>query len=170
MVPHTLRALMESLQVKKRDHVNLRKKFTTIAHAIISTIRLQYILSPNIHGVALLVNRKFGSKSLINLLSRFGFCAYYDEAKQLELSAICQTLQPTGTFCQNNFDNADFNVATLDGLNTFPRMRGVNCIIPFCNLPPAHSIKRLKSVPTAGKVGTVGVLELLSSEYVRRAY
>ncbi|GBO29561.1 hypothetical protein AVEN_98016-1 [Araneus ventricosus] len=145
MVPHTLRAPMQSLQVKKRDDVNLRKKFTTIAHAIISTIRLQYILSLN-NDVALLVNRKFGSKSLINLLSRFGFCASYDEAQQLEMSAICQPLQPTGTFCQNNFDNADFNVATLDGLNTFPRMPGANCIIPFCDLPPADSFKRLKSV------------------------
>ncbi|GBM27743.1 hypothetical protein AVEN_25360-1 [Araneus ventricosus] len=60
-----------------------------------------------------------------------------------------------------------FNVATLDGLNTFQTIGGIMCIIPSCALPPAGSIKRLKSVPTAEEVGKLGVLVLLASEKVK---
>ncbi|GBN46389.1 hypothetical protein AVEN_23269-1 [Araneus ventricosus] len=72
MVPQTLKALMDSLSGKKRDDEKMRKKLTAIAHAIISTIRPRSFLSPILHGIALFVNRKFGSKSLISLLPRLG--------------------------------------------------------------------------------------------------
>ncbi|GBO13776.1 hypothetical protein AVEN_34890-1 [Araneus ventricosus] len=136
-----------------------------------STIRPRSFLSPILHGIALFFNRKFGSKSLISLLSRLGFCASYHETQQLELSTIYYPVQPTpaGTFCQYILDNADFNVATLDGLNTFYSMGGIKCITPSCYFPPALSIKRLKSVPTAEEVGKLGVLELLTFENVKKS-
>ncbi|GBM45684.1 hypothetical protein AVEN_237921-1 [Araneus ventricosus] len=120
-------------------------------------------------SAALFVIRKFGTKSLINLLSSLGFCASYHEAQQLELLTIYHSVQPTpaGTFCQYIFGNAYFNVATLDSLNTFHSMGGTKCITPSRALPPADSTKRVKSVPTDEEVGKLGVLELLISENVK---
>ncbi|GBM97851.1 hypothetical protein AVEN_148149-1 [Araneus ventricosus] len=55
----------------------------------------------------------------------------------------------------------------MDGLNTFHSMGDIKCITPSCALPPAGSIKKLKSVPTAEEAGKSGVLELLASEHVK---
>ncbi|GBL92940.1 hypothetical protein AVEN_54592-1 [Araneus ventricosus] len=51
-------------------------------------------------------------------------------------------------------------------LNTFHSMGGIKCITLSGALPPANSIKRLKSVPTAEEVTKLGVLELLMSEKI----
>lgn len=170
MVPKTLMAFMDSLSGKKRDNEKVKKKLIAISHAIISTIRPRSFLSPVMHGIALFIYRKFGSKNLINLLARLGFSASYHDAQQLEISTIYHPSEPTprGTFCQYIFDNADFNVATLDGLNTFHSMGGIKCITPAQALPPAEKIKRLKIAPSAVEVGKLGVLELQAFEKVNK--
>ncbi|GBM18587.1 hypothetical protein AVEN_47968-1 [Araneus ventricosus] len=45
-------------------------------------------------------------------------------------------------------------------------MGGIKCITSSLSLPPADSIKRLKSVPTS-EGGKLGVMELLTSENVK---
>ena len=99
---------------------------------------------------------------MVNLLTHLGFSASYHYAQQLELSTIYHKSEPTpaGTFSQYIFDNADFIVATLDGLNTFHSMGGIKCITPAQALPPAENIKRLKTAPSAVEVGKLGVLVL----------
>ena len=61
-----------------------------------------------------------------------GLCASYGEARRYESSAMLDD-QPTihpDSFKEFVFDNADFNVRTLDGYGTFHSMGGIMCITP----------------------------------------
>ena len=120
-----------------------------------------------LHAVALFIHRKFGSENLVNLLAGLGFSGTYHEAQQLELSTVYHIEEPAPrvTFCQYVFDNADFNVSTTDGWNTFHSMGGIKCITPASALPPSEEVQRLKSAPSATEVGHLGVMELQTFEH-----
>ena len=78
------------------------------------------------------MHRKYGSKELIDLLSSLGFSETYKEVQRYEYS-ITKHSSPDlddNKFAQFIFDNADFNVHTLDGHNTFHSMGGIKCITP----------------------------------------
>ena len=102
----------------------------------------------------------------MSLLSKVGLSASYYDAQQLELSTIHHPQEPipSDTFCQYIFDNADFNVSTLDGWNTFHSMGGIKCVIPTHALLPSMKVERLKSAPSQEEVGQLGVLELQAFE------
>lgn len=95
--------------------------------------------------------RKFGSKHLVNLCHQMGFSCSYTEAMRFESSAILrkQELQiiEKGAFVQFVWDNADVNVKTIDGENTFHEMGGIMIITPHTSFLPDKSIPRLKYVP-----------------------
>ncbi|CAG9771348.1 unnamed protein product [Ceutorhynchus assimilis] len=83
--------------------------------------------------------------------------SYYD-AIMLKLSAIYhpQEPPPTDTFTQFIFDNnADFNVVTLDGLNTYHSMGGILCITPAGSVPVGKEIKKLTNAPTTTQTETL---------------
>ena len=74
-----------------------------------------------------MLHRKFGSRRIIDILSRLGSCSSYREATLYE---ECMLLSEPVTlnkeiFAQFVFDNADFNINTIDGKNTFHSMGGV---------------------------------------------
>ena len=71
----------------------------------------------------------FGSKWLINELSRLGFSITYDEVSRYKQSVIQSeslenvlTEYSLGNFTQLVADNVNHNVATLDGQGTFHGM------------------------------------------------
>ena len=79
-------------------------------------------------SLSLLLLRKYGSKRLIDVLTNLGFCSSYYEAQTLEMSALMHA-QPTfksDSFSQFVFDNADFNASTIDGLNSFHAVGGID--------------------------------------------
>lgn len=49
------------------------------------------------------------------------------------------------SFCQFVFDNADVNIETIDGLNTFHAMGGIQCITPFTSVFFETNIKKIKT-------------------------
>ena len=77
-------------------------------------------------------HRTFGSRKAVDILHKLGFCASYNNTRKFELSAVMQQEDRVldGTFCQFVFDNADFNVASLDGLNTLHVMGGIQVLTP----------------------------------------
>ncbi|CAG9823916.1 unnamed protein product [Phaedon cochleariae] len=162
-VPPTLRVFLETLIMKKADNVNKQRKCISIAHSIISAIRPTSFVSSIMNSVALFVYRRFASKKLVNLLSSLGFSASYHSAQQLEMSAINHIQPDTDTsFLQFVFDNADFNVRTLDGLNTFHSMGGIKSVPSESTTGSEHEkpIPRLTKVPPAETVGELGVIPL----------
>lgn len=45
-------------------------------------------------------------------------------------------------FIQHVFDNAHINIRTLDGLNTFHAMRGIQCITPHSSVQMQVNVER----------------------------
>ncbi len=166
LIPQSLTVFTDCLARKKRSREIVKKKMITIAHAIIAAVRPRCFISPILTGISLLIYRKYGSKNLVDLLSKLGLSASYYDAQQLELSTIHHTEEPIpiGTFIQFIFDNADFNVSTLDGWNTFHSMGGIKCVTPAIALNNSTNVKRLKSAPQQKEVSHLGVLAVETFE------
>lgn len=103
------------------------------------------------------IHRKYGSRELIDILSSLGFSDDYREVQRLE-SAMVSAKQPSNFlsgFTQFVYDNADFNVATVTGHNTFHSMGGIDCVTPpgvVENTP----VKRSVNVTSAEIIGSFG--------------
>jgi len=88
---------------------------------------------------------------------RIGLCATYNEVMIFK-SSVLVISQPTfisGAFCQYIFYNADHNINTLDGLNTYHSMGGIRCITPKQFVKSGCPINQLKSIIPSIKVGTI---------------
>ncbi|KAJ8867663.1 hypothetical protein PR048_031466 [Dryococelus australis] len=135
-VPPTLLTSLEKVTVNKtRDLEKRKRKCITIAHSIISSVRpLSFIL---------------------------GFCSSYYEVQLLEMSSILHTHPNMNwLFSQFVFDNADFNVCTIDGLNTFHAMGGIRCTAPESSVIRRTEISKLTKIPSSKSSGEFGVLPL----------
>lgn len=162
LIPQSLKVFLDGIAKKKRSKEVVGRKITALAHALIAIIRPRCFISPILSSIALFIYRKFGSKQLVSLLCNLGFSASYHDAQQLELSNIHHPQESISSesFCQYIFDNADFNISTVDGWNTFHSMGGIKCVTPAHTHLSSSKVKRLKSVPPQDEVGQLGVLEL----------
>ncbi|KAJ8878927.1 hypothetical protein PR048_019530 [Dryococelus australis] len=108
-------------------------------------------MPPVLISLGLLLYRKYGSKNLVNILS----------IQLLEMSTILHTqFNMNGSFSQFVFDNADFNVCTINGLNTFHAMGGIRCTAPESSVIRRTEIPRLTKIPSSKSSGELGVLPL----------
>lgn len=150
VIPDSLKLLLETVILKdKRSCLDsYRKKCVALAHSIISAVRPRSFISCLLHGIGVFLYHKFGSKHLVELLSTLGFSASYKDTMILETSAIMRPDQlmlkdPSMSFVQFSFDNADFNVNTLDGTGTFHAMGGIMIVTPHNSSCPENKIDRL---------------------------
>ncbi|CAH2107274.1 unnamed protein product [Euphydryas editha] len=59
------------------------------------------------------------------------------------------------------FDNVDFNVFTIDGLNTLHVMGGIKCITPSNSVEKGRHVPRLKHMPPSHDIGElIGIVPL----------
>lgn len=79
-----------------------------------------------------------------------------------ETSAIMhpQTHIMSNTFLQFSFDNADHNLNTIDGFNTFHAMEGIQCVTPTSPVETQGIIPRLQKIPRAKELGKFGTINL----------
>ena len=87
----------------------------------------------------------------------------------VSLSKLCVTTLFLGSFKPDNtviegfmqfaFDNADFNMNTLDGHDTFHTMGGIRCVIPAMTLKEHTSAKVQENTPASitGSFGNVSI-------------
>ncbi|ELU04056.1 hypothetical protein CAPTEDRAFT_206657 [Capitella teleta] len=90
-------------------------------------------------------------------LNCLGFSDDYKEVQRF-LSAIASNDQPSyqlDGFFQFVFDNADFNVATISGHNTFHSIGGIGCVTPDSGRS-RHTIKRSTKLVKADVTGEFG--------------
>lgn len=171
VVPKTLMTFLEELIIKnKKDTETASRKCIAIAHAIVSAIRPRSFISPILLGLAALINQKYASKSLIDLLSSIGFCASYYEVSLFQISAIAHNHnapEANPEFCQYVFDNADHNIRTIDGHHTFHSMGGIKCHTPKINTNN-EGILRLKKIPPSFVVGNFGHVQVQKFEKCER--
>ncbi|GBL91781.1 hypothetical protein AVEN_71415-1 [Araneus ventricosus] len=115
------------------------------------------------NAVSVYVYKKFGSKQLVELLLALGFASSYSETSILELSTIVrqeQIVVNEGAFLQFIFDNADFNVNTLDGLHTFQAMGGIMVTTPYDSMAPNIAVARVTNCKSSEFVKKAGPIEL----------
>ena len=67
---------------------SLQLKQTSIGHAIIQAARPRSVITPTLFGLGVELDHVFGSKWLINELSRLGFSVSYDEVTRYKQSVI----------------------------------------------------------------------------------
>ena len=68
------------------------------------------------------------------------------------------------SFVQFIFDNADHNLLTLDGKNTFHAMGGIMTVTPSHAFSSDKTVKRLKNIPSALDIGKFGFIDLKQFE------
>ncbi|CAH1155651.1 unnamed protein product [Phaedon cochleariae] len=163
-IPETLKALLHTIITKNKrgEQDKWNAKITAIAHAIIAAARPKSFLSSLQIGLGAFFSRKYGSKDLLKVLSALGFCASYEEIVTFETSALFhpQKTIMNNSFSQFVFDNADVNINTIDGLNTFHTMGGIQCVTPSTTVSSDGKIKRLSNIPRAHTIGQFGNVPL----------
>lgn len=165
-VANSLTVFLETLLKNKRNRrvSETKRKSVALGNAITAIVRPRSFVSPLLASISLLLYRKFGSRNLVDLLANLGFCETYHEAQKLEMSTI-QYSKPgsiikTGNFNQFVFDNIDFNVCTIDGLNTFHAMGGIRCITPSSSIEKGSEMPRLKESTSTKDMGSLGIVPL----------
>ena len=155
----TLKLFMETVVTSRNPSVeNIRRKRIANGQTLISACRPQSYLSPLLLARGVNVYRNHGSKTLIQLFNSFGLCVPMVEVRRYEYSAL-QTSDPVLTsenYVQFVFDNADYDVRSLDGRNT---MGGIKCITPG---PKQHSnpVPRIREIPPALDIAATGKFEI----------
>ena len=114
-IPHHLQTF---LKITVRSEL----KENSFGHSIIQSARPRSVITPTLFGIGVEMDQVFGSRWLVNELSRLCFSISYDEVNRYKQSVIqSESLDSLlaeyfpGTFTQWVADNVDHNVASLDG-------------------------------------------------------
>ena len=162
LVPSSLNRFLHKLvDGKGKNHTVSNRKCTSLAHAKISASRPRSFVSPILLGIAVYIHRKYASRELIDILNSMSFADDYKEVQRFE-SALISDGEPSyelDGFTQFVFDNADFNVATVDGHNTFHSMGGIACVTPP-GIQETSPVKRNVKIPSAEVLGAFGHISI----------
>ena len=159
-VPDTVCELIEGIvsQPNKSNplSVSAKRKCAGIEHALMSAVRPRSYLSPLLIGLGVYLHRKYDSENLINILHSFGFCCSYEEVRRYQWSGLYSTPPPPDdeAFVQFIFDNADHNIKTIDGYDTFHCMGGLKCVTP--QQDNSRVIKRIQKDPGSSEISKFG--------------
>lgn len=169
VIPQSLLSFFKTVVItnKRGSCEKWKQKCIALSHAVISAVRPRSFFSSLLTGVSVYLYKKFGSRQLIDILSALGFSASHHEAVLLEMSTVLQpnaqlinTSTTEDVFLQFIFDNADFNVNTLDGLHTFHAMGGIMPITPATVAATEEPVKRLKKINSFDLVQQAGAIKL----------
>lgn len=156
-IPESLQLLLSTIFVGKDKEM----KICSIGQAIMQAARPRALLLPLQLGLGVQMHHQFASKFLIETLDKFGFTCSYAEVQAYERSAaitkkaVEKGFQP-GHFIQYVADNADHNIRTIDGHDTFHGMGIIACITPKIEL--SSVIPRIKV--TAKDIADVGCIRI----------
>ena len=80
-IPSLLKILIENIVCNEMKQVS-------ICHSIVQGARQRSLISPILFGVGVSLDHAFGSRWLLDLLSRLGFSISYDEVKLFKQSVV----------------------------------------------------------------------------------
>ena len=162
MIPESLALFLHKLvDPKGKNATVVSRRCTAIAHAVISACRPRSFISPLLLSIAMYIHHKYASRELIDILSSISFADDYREVQRFEnsLLSVGEPSYDFNGFTQFVFDNADFNVATLTGHNTFHAMGGIACVTPPGTVDKPPVKRRLQPLP-AELAGTFGQIPI----------
>lgn len=151
LIPPLLATFMQSL-------VRCKLKQSALSQALIQASRPQSIIMPLLFGLGVQLDHEFGSKFLLQVLSRLGFSVSYDEVTRFKMSVMQSHSDAADaddhvaadvSFAQYVADNIDHNMCTIDGYNTFHGMgmiaaSVVDNVLQYCSRPVQRLSKRCK--------------------------
>lgn len=151
LVPDSLCLLIDIILKPKENYSHTQRKSVSIQHAIIAAVRPRSFVSPLHTGLSIHLRRKYGSRMLLNILSNLGFCAPYREVLKYEASVTMNAATEVyqSSYIKFVYDNADCNVATLDGHKTFNSMGGIKCVMPADLVHADSPIPRTEAISAA---------------------
>jgi hypothetical protein len=162
-VPNSLQTMIEVIvnpTGKKANNRVFDKKCLSIEQMILSAVRPRSYISPFLLALGVYLYRKYDSKMLIIMLHKFGMCCSYDEVRRYQASLLAvESPFPDNeeAFVQFVFDNADWNVSSLDGNKSFHSMGGLKCTTPRSDSSSdTINVLRLKKTPSAEYMGNYG--------------
>ena len=165
-VPRTLQIFTEDVVTKNRktDLFDLQRKCTFINHAIVYATRPRSFVSMLQVGLSVYIHRLIASRHLIDVLNSLGVCASYNEAQRYEAAVMVDGKLTLSTDCliQFVFDNADFNINSLDGKGTFHSMGGIMCVTPGRSLKFDASVARPAEIKKALTLAQINKVNLLT--------
>lgn len=148
-IPRTLfEFLSQLITYKKKNPSDWYNNIIAISHSILSLVFPIKVQSPLQIGLAVTLYHRYGSRDLIDTLSSLGFCSSYHQLLLYQTSVIKNRDEPLMSQCfsQFVFDNADHNVCTIDGYNTFHYMGGIEIVVPSHKVKHSR-IRKEKKLP-----------------------
>ena len=135
---------------------SVERRRTAISHSIIAATRPRSFISPILLAISTYVNTKLESRELADVLSSLSFTDDYRELLRLHDSLMPteqESLKLIGDFHQFVFDNADINIHTLTGSDTWHVMGGIAASTPASCEPSEPTIQRSTQVRAAMQLG-----------------
>lgn len=149
-IPDGLRHFLQKLIFKhKKKPDNYKTRVLSTAHAMISAVRPK-VISPLQIVLGFVLNKRYASKELINMLHKLGVVSSYKECQVFENSMVLhkRNSELSLNFSQYVFDNCDHNVNTIDGHKTFHVMGGIQIVTPAAAVIDDSEIQRQPRIQT----------------------
>ena len=163
VIPKTLRRFLDVvMQKNKKGKLKPHEiKIISIAHAIMHAARPKAFISNVLLGLAATLDRKFGSRELIDILSKMGFCHSYKDTQIFEGSIIVNNLQPNiSGYIQMVSDNTDWNTKTEYGHGTFHASGNILCVTPSDAIDTNYRINKIDDMPSDAEFSSHGIISL----------
>ena len=156
-IPPLLQKFMSTL-------VSADIKAVALGQALVQAVRPKSVIAPLLFGLGVSLDHLVGSKLVINLLHRLGYCVSYDELTRFK-QCVVQGQDDMEMTCSDAFtqfaaDNVDHNTCTMNGLQTFHGMGIISMSTPY-SLSDHHfgdiPIRRLQKTTVAEIVRNRGI-------------
>lgn len=155
-VPRLLDLFTNELTKRRRkssdESQDVKRKRQMINHMILKLCRPRSFQSPIISALGLYLSRQYGSKNLNTIGSSLGFTPSYYETEVYLQSLLKESKVEIEEECffQFVFDNIDINVRTLDGMDTYHALGGIQCVTPKSAVSSTIRVPRSKSFDLNG--------------------
>lgn len=162
IMPQKLQVFMNKLSsMNKKSSDDQKIKCIAIQNAIVSLVRPRFV-SPVLIGIGTLIHRRTCSRFLVDTLNAYGFCSSYQDIMKMQklAAATPQRKKLESAYIQHSWDNADINIRTLTGHQTWHSMGGLECITPHSSAIVTGNLKRDTQALPAKELGKFGSLPL----------
>ena len=129
-IPETLLLLLNALSARKSEVKDRTLVHAALGQAIVQMSRPRTITAPMQLALAVEIHHKTGSRFLVDVLHKFGFCSDYNTCQRFQRDAIFHNMSSEiGSSVTPLYvgDNADVNQRSIDGKNTHHMMGMIKC-------------------------------------------